>query len=170
VVATDVLGEEVLVEHRAEQQPPQVPLPAFAAMDQLVGGDDGEARASADYQEGDDRVEGEDALDAEQPDQLDDEPELERRERVDQRVEGPGRKRFGWLAPLVARRAVELMRQDQGRHEEERHVPRVGAGPEEEQRVGRQIEREQVPAPDRSDLAPRRRGDVERSGSGGHAK
>jgi len=84
VVSEPVLGEEVLVEHAAEQQAPEPLLPGLAAMDELMGGDDREARARAHHEEDHHHVHGEEPLDREEPDQLEDDQELETREGVDQ--------------------------------------------------------------------------------------
>jgi hypothetical protein len=84
----------------------------------------------------------------EEPHRLEDHQELERGQRVDERVEGPGRQRLGRLALLAQTRAVELVRQHQRRHEERRHPPGVGSRPQEEQRVDREVERQQVAGPE----------------------
>jgi hypothetical protein len=143
-----VLGVEVLVKHAAQQQAPQ-PLVGLAfAVDQLVGGDDREAGASAHHDEHNEHVEREQRLAGEELDGQRDDGELQHRQQIDQQVEGPrGQRRIG-LAALGPRGAVELVGHDQREEAGDCHVPGMGRGPEEEQARARHVERQQVADPE----------------------
>ena len=92
VMTADVLGVEVLVEHRAEQHAAELLHVRRGPMDELVRDDDaGVPRVDADEEDADERVGGPEAVHRDHPDEERDARDLERGEHVEHGVEGPAR-------------------------------------------------------------------------------
>ena len=89
MVAAQVLREEVLLEDGAQEQPPKLALPGLASVDELVGGDDREARAATHHGDEYHHVYREEVLDCEHAGDPDDHGQLQGGEHVDKEVERP---------------------------------------------------------------------------------
>ncbi len=148
-MAADVLGVEVLVADRHQEQPAEERHPTRLAMDELVRDHDCRpARVDADDERGDQGVDGEERARGGHPRRERHVDDLQDDVGHEHQVEGPA---GDALQRLVQRRAGALVEQRQHRHHAEpgqRGVPAVRPGRDERQHVERQRQGDEVERPE----------------------
>ncbi len=89
MMAAQVLGVKVFIEHSAEQKPPQQALSRPLAMNQFVGRDDRKSRIAAHEHEDHRRVHRKESLLGKESNQAHEDQKVDPHQQVDEQVEGP---------------------------------------------------------------------------------